>query len=94
MHEDIGNKTIPPSKKLILKVGGGSKEMCTDYTDHFRSDFSYGAGYWFASTSVICHLKFDRVSDLKMLDVAIKLTKVEEKSCLAFTTLNEAIRVL
>ena len=60
-------------------------------TYHFWSNFGNLTCDWFSSTSVICHLKFNRVSDFQMFYGPIELREMKKETSLAITTLDESI---
>lgn len=63
-------------------------------TYNFRRNFRDWTGDRLARPSIVRHLKFDRIADFQMLDVATELAEMEEQSSLSLTALNKSVWML
>ena len=82
------NMTIERNLDVDLKNG------IVKETYHFRCDFGNRTGDGFSVAAVIGHFKFNRVSNLQVFNVTVKLTKMKKEAGLAFTALDKSIGML
>lgn len=75
-------------KKLLKRMWAN---LITYDANNFRRDFRYSARNRLPGPSVVRHLKFNRIANLQMLDIAVKLTEVEKQAGLSFTALDKPI---
>ena len=63
-------------------------------TYHFRCDLRNCTSDRFSVTAVISYFKFNRVSNLQVFNVTVKLTKMKKEAGLALTALDKSVGML